>query len=417
MPQLDPLDPSRDSPADLTQAQLQRLHLTLDGDNNSATPPTTSDNINTLLGVFRNDARFGEGTSGEMYISNKNNGGIYLVTNTVANNKLTLTVDRGTGTMTLTNSSGQNVSVDNLSVYSPSGSLAPAEFQSVRGDWNVSPANSIHALNQHNAVGSLTLDGASSESLGNAYDAKLIAFGQPAGEDLQLLFTTDGPNGRNYAGNVVYTGVSAIPTTIVLTVDLATGKAVMLNQTPFPQEIEGYTISSAGGSLDTSGWTSLDAQGIKAGDWIASPALATRLTEIQEDGTTTFDDLTPFQLGQILQAGGSLDLDFEFLMAGHSESTPGAVVYVLSGDFNDDGVVDAADYTVWRDHLNTNARLPNDLSPGSVTIDDYNDWKASFGAVRPGAGAAAAGVPEPCALVLIASALCPLAALRRRIGC
>ena len=99
--QLDPNDPSRDQPSELTQAQLQRLHLTLDDDNNPATPPTTSDNINTLFGVFRNDARFGEGRSGEMYISNKNNGGIYLVTNTVHDNTLTLTVDRGTGAMTL----------------------------------------------------------------------------------------------------------------------------------------------------------------------------------------------------------------------------------------------------------------------------------------------------------------------------
>ena len=46
--QLNPLDPSRDNPSELTQAQLQRLHLTLDGDNNPNTPPTTSDNINTL---------------------------------------------------------------------------------------------------------------------------------------------------------------------------------------------------------------------------------------------------------------------------------------------------------------------------------------------------------------------------------
>ncbi len=350
-----------------------------------------------------------------MYISNKVNNTVYLVTNSVANNKLTLTVDRGTGAMTLTNATGQDVTVDNLSVFSPSGSLVPGEFQSLGGGWAVSPANTTHGLNQSNVAGSLTFGGATSESLGSPYDAKLTAFGQPAGEDLQLLFTTDGPNGRNFAGKVVYTGVSNVPNTIVLTVDVASGKAVVLNQTPFSQEVEGYTISSTNGSLDTAGWNSLDAQGVEAGDWIASPALATRLTELQEDGTTTFDNLTLFQLGQILQPGGALDLNFGFVLAGTGSVTPGMVEYILAGDFNDDDVVDAADYTIWRNHLNSNANLPNDFSPGSVTMDDYNDWKANFGAIRPGAGASslAASVPEPASLVLCVFAICLPAATRR----
>ena len=83
--QLDPNDPSRDSPSELTQATKYRLHLALDGDNNPNTPPTTSDDLNTLLGVFRNDARYGEGLFGEMYISTKDatKRSIYLVTNSV----------------------------------------------------------------------------------------------------------------------------------------------------------------------------------------------------------------------------------------------------------------------------------------------------------------------------------------------
>ncbi|MEX2092949.1 MAG: PQQ-dependent sugar dehydrogenase, partial [Pirellulales bacterium] len=214
--QLDANNPARDDPNELTQATVQRLHLALDHDNNPNTAPQMFDDLNNLVGSNRNDARYGEGVSGEMYISNKVNNTVYLVTNSVANNKLTLTVDRGTGAMTLTNSTGQDVDADNLSVFSPSGSLEPGEFQSLGGDWTVSPANSARALNQANTLGSLTFNGASSEPLGNAYDAQLIAFGQPAGEDLQFLFSTAGPNGRNFAGNVVYTGVSTVPNTIVL---------------------------------------------------------------------------------------------------------------------------------------------------------------------------------------------------------
>lgn len=49
-----------------------------------------------------------------------------------------------------------------------------------------------------------------------------------------------------------------------------------------------------------------------------------------------------------------------------------------AGDYNNNGIVDAADYTLWRDNLNTSATLPNDTTPG-VTQNDYNVWKANFG--------------------------------------
>lgn len=60
------------------------------------------------------------------------------------------------------------------------------------------------------------------------------------------------------------------------------------------------------------------------------------------------------------------------------------VVDTLAGDFNDDGKVDAADYTVWRDGLGT-----------EYTQDDYLDWKNNFGASLGSGAGAAASVPEP----------------------
>ena len=62
------------------------------------------------------------------------------------------------------------------------------------------------------------------------------------------------------------------------------------------------------------------------------------------------------------------------------------------GDFNGDGVVDAADYTVWRDNLGEFVTLPDDPTPGVVTQFDYEVWAANFGAARP---LALAAVPEP----------------------
>ena len=51
----------------------------------------------------------------------------------------------------------------------------------------------------------------------------------------------------------------------------------------------------------------------------------------------------------------------------------------LLADYNHNGIVDAADYTVWRDHLGQNVTLPNDTTPGSVTQADYDAWKSGFG--------------------------------------
>jgi hypothetical protein len=73
----------------------------------------------------------------------------------------------------------------------------------------------------------------------------------------------------------------------------------------------------------------------------------------------------------------------------------------VDGDYNNNNVVDAADYTVWRDHLNTNATLPHDPTPG-VDASDYTLWKTNFG-MTAGAVAGAAStlaVPEPQAWIL-----------------
>ena len=79
----------------------------------------------------------------------------------------------------------------------------------------------------------------------------------------------------------------------------------------------------------------------------------------------------------------------------------GAIVYTLSGDYNRDGIVDAADYTVWRDSLGqpTVAGTGADGNfNGTIDHEDYRVWKSHFGSTRPPAAASAQGanlVPEP----------------------
>jgi hypothetical protein len=71
---------------------------------------------------------------------------------------------------------------------------------------------------------------------------------------------------------------------------------------------------------------------------------------------------------------------------------PGAATPGVLGDYNGNGVVDAADYTLWRNAMAAGGTLQNDATPGSVTSADYSFWKSRFGATT-GSGAVVT-VPE-----------------------
>jgi hypothetical protein len=77
----------------------------------------------------------------------------------------------------------------------------------------------------------------------------------------------------------------------------------------------------------------------------------------------------------------------------------------LSGDYNSDGRVDAADYVIWRKTTGSEGiGLPADGSGnGTVNEADYLIWRRNFALTAAGASAA---VPEPCASSLMAVALC-----------
>jgi hypothetical protein len=85
--------------------------------------------------------------------------------------------------------------------------------------------------------------------------------------------------------------------------------------------------------------------------------------------------------------------------------------FVLPGDFNADGTVDAADYIVWRKTLGstTDLRANGDdtgASAGVIDQADFDFWKARFGNTLPaGSGSAQRAVPEPSSIVLCVVAI------------
>jgi hypothetical protein len=122
--------------------------------------------------------------------------------------------------------------------------------------------------------------------------------------------------------------------------------------------------------------------------------------------------------------GGEKDLELEFV---RTEILP------LLGDYNVDGVVDAVDYTVWRNAMGTLIDLPNEgHGQGVVTTGDYQVWKNQYGqqsgvnatimsgivryVTAAGSGGLATAVPEPFGLTMLLLGCGGLAPARLRRG-
>lgn len=89
-----------------------------------------------------------------------------------------------------------------------------------------------------------------------------------------------------------------------------------------------------------------------------------------------------------------------------------------SGDYSGNLVVDAADYTVWRDTLGQSVATPGDGADGDqsgqIDAPDYDYWKLRFGNTVPAGSAATSVVPEPLAITSIIGGLILLASTTRK---
>lgn len=98
-------------------------------------------------------------------------------------------------------------------------------------------------------------------------------------------------------------------------------------------------------------------------------------------------------------------------------SDVGSISTFFSGDYNRDGSVDAADYTVWRDLLGTPTVSPFASADGDgdglIDQDDYQIWKNGFGAPALALlSGSAAAVPESGSAALLLLGLLGSLALR-----
>lgn len=176
-------------------------------------------------------------------------------------------------------------------------------------------------------------------------------------------------------------------------------------------------INAGAFSINTTGTTTIDL--LDAGGVTPGPH-----TLIDWTGASTPTSVTvgAFVLGTVAPAlsGGSLEISGSRL----NYIVPGGIA--VPGDYSGNGVVDAADYTIWRDRLGQNFQLTNEVAgvtPGLVTQEDYGAWKMRFGnAVGGGAIDGGASIPEPstaaiCIFALLASGLSrPVNSARSELG-
>jgi hypothetical protein len=280
-----------------------------------------------------------------------------------------------------------------------------------------------------------------------------------SGEDWAEIWVVDNPSSPNYlqwndesdthAANWAIVERVGVPPPLVLEVNPATGQAYLA--ATFSSDniasitLTDYQLEPGDATFDVAAWqtTNLTARGVDAIGTAAGEAWETLLgtpgilIESYFLGGSQFSEGDRLYLGQLFAPGTDPALietvvmqyainvdavdnanDATSVLRGTRPADPITVVLInsLGGDFNGDGLVDAADYTVWRDNLGA----PDELGlaagsgngVGGVDNDDYLLWRSNFGATSGSLLEAPATVPEPTSAISLAALIALVFGLR-----
>lgn len=184
-----------------------------------------------------------------------------------------------------------------------------------------------------------------------------------------------------------------------------------------------FNVAQGGGTAGTRDYeirTSLDDFASSFTGIVPIPTVRPVFTPVSVDlSAATFQNLTSpitFQF-RFYTPGFSQNIDFDDITLNGAVA---AVSPVLSGDYNGNGTVDAADYIVWRGTLGsmTDLRANGDDtgdSAGRIDEADLVVWKSQFGTSSSGLGSVSLGlVPEPSSVALGLFAVAGLGAFAKR---
>ncbi len=339
------------------------------------------DGASGVLGAF--DVITGPELSGGVRYAVSNSGGDVSVN---VESALTLNINTVAGQSSIIDIVGGQEVIAYM-VKSKSGLLNTSKWKSLQDqnvvNWEESNPTAFQAaeLNLHS---SMAFTAGQKHTLGGLIGniSTSLPFGQSIDSDeFSLEYKT--------ADNITHSGilnVEGFANNFVLTIDSETGEAVLRNHSFHSVDLIGYLIESAAGSLDVSGWDSLEDQGLAG--WDESNPLASQIAELLLEGSMTIGKGEIISLGKIMSAEALEDLALHFRLA-DGETMAGIVRYddlpvEVSGDYDWDGDVDENDLAI--------------VKNGFGSTYDLSD----LAKVRNASPAATAMIPEPASISLMA---------------
>jgi hypothetical protein len=228
----------------------------------------------------------------------------------------------------------------------------------------------------------------------------------PNSTSATIYLEKNGGSFNSYVDFVALTGDAyqvVQPAGLELVVDPATGASVLHNAGSEPISFDEYSIYDMAASLVPTNWFSLQDQGYDNQTWSESQFTNFVLTESSNGSGATLAPGQVLYLGELANPLTTADLSFDYYESGTNKPTSGVVLFMdtgvpsLPGDYSGDFVVDAADYTSWRNSLGAIVDSfygADGNGDGVIDAADYRLWKRQFGKfIQPlesssGAGAA-----------------------------
>lgn len=275
-------------------------------------------------------------------------------------------------------------------------------------------------ISGNTAIVGSPLDGDLGANSGSAF-----LFDTTTGVELHKLLPNDGSAGDNFGISVAISGNRAIVGSYFDNPSGATSGSAYLFDVSTGAQLakltpnDGTAGDNFGASVAISGNTAIvgapfdNASGFGSGSaYLFDVSTGAFITKLVSSAGGVFD-----QFGSAVAISGGVALAGSFgdndrgSLAGSVTPFKSLGITGFPGDYNQDGAVDAADYTVWRDALGGASALPNDDTPG-IDVEDFTRWRNNFG--QPAPALSGQAVPESGGTVLSLAVWGALYAARRR---